>query len=42
MENRSLKGYAYDSLKLPEPKLLKGMNTEEALLFFKSKINQNI
>lgn len=38
MENKSLKGHAYDSLKLVEPKLLKGMNTEEVLLFSKSKI----
>lgn len=38
MQNKSLKGYAYDSLKLVEPKLLKGMNTEEGWPFFKSKI----
>jgi len=38
MENRNLKGYAYASLMLVEPKLLKGVNTEEALLFFKSKM----
>lgn len=42
MENKSLKGYAYDSLKLVEPKLLKGVNTEEALLLFRSKLEQNI